>query len=923
MKKRLLLLGILALSGGLIWQVSNQKSDVEKLREKHAEYLKNHRFNQTMKLSKKERLTHGLPPNKYFEQEYLLEINPNTGRTHPENYIKLQQELNSQRLAQRVPGDAGDNPWVERGPNNVGGRTRMVMFDPNDATHKRVFAGGVSGGLWVNNDITSGTSSWTQVSISNGGIPESLSITCMTVDPNNSQIMYIGTGESYTGDDAVGNGVWKTTDGGNSWTNVYSDNFNTNLRQRLYYINDIKAWNNPSTNKTEVFIGVAGAYYGEASAGFPGAEKTGLYKTVDDGQNWTKVNLPGIVGETGVNSRNHEPNDIEISSDNTIWFATNTNIYGKGGGAILKSTNGSTFTLVNTIANTRRVEIAFSGTNKDKAYILAQGSAVPIVMMKTENAFASTSNISLPNDADNGIPANDFTRGQAFYDLVIEVNPSNDNIVYAGGIDLFRSTNSGSSWTQISKWSNNNNLASKTIPLVHADQHGWAFHPTDPNKAIIGNDGGVYYATSLSGAETSTTAIPARNKDYNVMQFYNGAIGQSTTTKLLLAGSQDNGTQFINGPAAGINSSIEVYGGDGAHSFIDKDGNYMIVSYVYNVKARLNLPYTGGGVTIANDQGTGSFINPSELDDNLDILYTNGSTTFGGTRLYQISRFKDIITSSPSRANYSDAKLTGEPTVLKVSPFTTGSTKLYVGTANGKLLKVENANTDTRTWTDISGSLFTGSISSVEFGANENQILVTFHNYGVTSIWYTENGGTSWTSKEGNFPDIPVKAILMNPLNNDEVIIGTELGVWKTGNFKTGSPSWTQSYNGMSNVKVTSLELRTADNTVLASTYGRGMYTGKFTAAVASVDDVLAGKEVFTMYPTINDGNFKVFAKNTLGNAKMTVFDIKGQQVYAKDVNFGGNQEQSISMPNVGPGVYIVNVVGENNTKSSGKIIIK
>jgi len=82
------------------------------------------------------------------------------------------------------------NEWVERGPNNVGGRTRMVMYDPNDATHKRVFAGGVSGGLWVNDDITDVNSSWTQV-----GIDDNLSVTCMAVDPNNSQIMYIGTGE--------------------------------------------------------------------------------------------------------------------------------------------------------------------------------------------------------------------------------------------------------------------------------------------------------------------------------------------------------------------------------------------------------------------------------------------------------------------------------------------------------------------------------------------------------------------------------------------------------------------------------------------------------------------------------------------------------------------------------------------------------
>jgi len=194
MKKKILFFFALVIGAFAIYTALNQDSEAEKVREKYAKFLKSHRYNQSLQLTKKERKAKGIPPNKYFEQEYLLEMNPNTGRTHPENFIRVQQELKAQRKSQRVPGDAADNMWVERGPNNVGGRTRVVLFDPNDATHKRVFAGGVSGGLWANNDITDVNSSWTRV-----GIDENLSISCMTVDPNNSQIMYIGTGESYTG----------------------------------------------------------------------------------------------------------------------------------------------------------------------------------------------------------------------------------------------------------------------------------------------------------------------------------------------------------------------------------------------------------------------------------------------------------------------------------------------------------------------------------------------------------------------------------------------------------------------------------------------------------------------------------------------------------------------------------------------------
>ena len=653
----------------------------------------------------------------------------------------------------------------------------------------------------------------------------------------------------------------------------------------------------------------------------PGAQKTGLYKTIDDGANWSKVTLPLIPGrESFTYSSQYEPNDFEIGVDNTLWVGTESNIYGHGGGTILKSTNGTSFTVEHTVANGRRVELAVSKTNKDKIYVLNSiTSGVPTMWM-TSDAFANVSSITTPADADNGIPNNDFTRGQSFYDLVVEVDPTNDSNVYVGGIDLFRSSDNGANWTQISKWSNNNNLAALNIPLVHADQHGWAFHPTDANKAIIGNDGGVFYASSLSGANSSTTAISSRNKDYNVTQFYNGAIGQDVNNELLLAGAQDNGTPFINGASAGVNPSIDPYGGDGAHSFIDKDGQYMIVSYVYNVKHRFNLPYTGAGQAISNDQNSGAFINPSGLDDNLDILFTNG--TSGGTN--QIFVFKDLMTSSPAQSSLvSFIHLTAAPTAFKVSPFTTSSTTLLTGLSDGKLLKIENANTVAPVWSNISGPSFTGSISSIEFGANENEILVTFHNYGVTSVWYTENGGSSWTSKEGDFPDIPVKAIMMNPLNNDQVIIGTELGVWTTGNFKDASPTWVQANNGMSNVKVTSLELRTADNTVLASTYGRGMFTGKFTAAVASVDDVLDNKKSFTVYPTVNKGSFTVFAKNTLGKSNMTILNIRGQKVFGKELDFKSNENQKISVQGLKSGVYLVNIIGENNKRESRKIIIE
>jgi hypothetical protein len=194
---------------------SNSESEITELRKQHETFLKNSPFKETLKLSKEERKALGIPPNKYFEREWELTIDPATGRPHPERVFKLQEELAEQAKLSKVPGENTNN-WVERGPNDVGGRTRAVMFDPNDATNKRVFAGGVSGGLWVNNDITDVNSSWAEVDI-----PQNLAITCITYDPNNTDIFYVGTGESYVQGDVNGNGVWQSTNGGSTWSRIF------------------------------------------------------------------------------------------------------------------------------------------------------------------------------------------------------------------------------------------------------------------------------------------------------------------------------------------------------------------------------------------------------------------------------------------------------------------------------------------------------------------------------------------------------------------------------------------------------------------------------------------------------------------------------------------------------------------------------
>ena len=786
--------------------------------------------------------------------------------------------------------------------------------------YNRVFAGNVAGGLWVNNDITDGNSTWSLVT----GFPNNAAITVIISDPNNSNTFYIGTGESYGGSTVQGNGIWKSTDGGVNWTNIfggYADNgAGGQFINGVFNINDLIARDVGST--TELFAAVAGGALAFSSdpTNFLGLDEQGLYKSTDNGANW---NLISITENTGFGVRPINPNDLELDINNNVWLTTTGNFWGANGGKIFRSTDGSTFTLINTIPNVQRTELEPSSTNANTFWVLTEDLSRKADIFTTTNAFTSFTQIMTePVDSDSGVPADDFTRGQAFYDLEIEADASGNLIV--GGINLFRSTDNGATWNQISKWFSTQTGA---FSLVHPDHHAIVQRPGagNTNKYVFGHDGGISYCDDITLAPTSSTAINHRNSNYNTTQFYYGTIDETggANGDDLAGGTQDNGTPIVINAGNGTNPFTELFSGDGGFTEFDDSGQYMIQSYPRNTHRYVDYPNFTTGFTFTTAGPTndpnGDFINQAVLDKNLNILYSNASNS----TLNRIERVTEFIPGAPAQTQdfLSNAALDARPSAFAVSPFTTASTKLFVGTRNSKLLRVDNANVGTTpTFTDISGVGFVGSISDIEFGQNESEIFVTMHNYGVTSVWYTTDGGSTWAGKEGNLPDIPVRCILQNPEIPEEVIIGTDLGVWYTADITAANPNWLQGNNGMREVRVLDLDLRASDNVILASTYGRGMFTSQFTSSPLSVADNSFDSNTINIVPTISDGQFVINTKRNLGKVKLQLFNISGQTVYATDFEFN-DLEKQFNL-NLNAGLYLVKITNGEHSITK-RLIIK
>jgi trimeric autotransporter adhesin len=736
-------------------------------------------------------------PDKAAEYEFERTKDPALGYVPTDRLLIALEEAKSSQA--RAAFSVLSGTWIERGPSSdisgpygnprdganiasTAGRVRAMLVDAADATGKTVWLGGVNGGLWKTTDITATIPTWTLVD----DFLSNLAVSAITQDPTNSNIMYFCTGESYNNADAVrGVGVFKSTDGGATW------NYLSSTSSYIYC--------------TRILCDYLGNIY-------LGTKGSGLLRStkLSGGAVWTTITPSGMVSDIC---------DLEISSTTAAGrlhvvagiFSTQSYRYTD----VPITATSASFTAPTTAfpSFSMRAEIAVSG---NVLYALPANASrqVPTIYKSTDGGVTWL--------ATGTQPTSGWASGQGWYALAIDINPANANQCIIGGLDCYKTIDGGATWTNISQWYGSG------AEYVHADNHEIIWYDNG-NKLLFGNDGGVFY--SSNGGNT----IVDKNKGLRIKQFYSCAMHPSSTN-YFLAGAQDNGTHQFNN--AGLSSTIEITGGDGAFVAIDQDqGSNQFGAYVYQTFRRstdggnnwddINF-YKGTSSAATN---FGSFINPFVYDNTQNIIYASGDagSFFRWTTpltTAQNNYFAGGPTTWPASASQVSLTALNASAVsaLLVSPYT--SHRIYFGTLGGRVCYADGANTIATgsAGTNISTGLPAGAVSCVAAGTNDNNLMVSYSNYGVNSIWVSVNGGTSWTSIEGNLPDMPVRWCMFTPGSNTKAIIATEAGVWLTQAINGASTVWTASATFPA-VRTDMLQYRLSDGLIAAATHGRGLWT--------------------------------------------------------------------------------------------------
>ncbi len=747
--------------------------------------------------------------------------------------------------AQPAPNDGA---WTPLGPapeaystccwqQNNSGRITSVAVNPQNSND--IWIGSADGGVW---NSLSGGANWAPMTDSQ----PTLSIGAIAIDPNNPQIIYVGTGEANFNDDGFpGAGILKSIDHGQTWTQYGASQFTGLTIGKLIV--------DPTNSNTLLAAVSLNAFSSstDGNLGLPAdvsVAQTGIWRSIDGGQTWTqalgKPMSSNLASATDIvfDPTNHYVVYAGFGQTGSIgsnpscpclWKSTNN-------GALGSWTAVSSPVLPDGSVSLQRVALNIS---QDGQYFYAVLVSANSSDSTKSDLYSSAIYVS-DHTATNwrAVPlspniANDEGEDQWFYDAIIATDPTNSQIAYLGGVGLYQTTDGGSSWSLAPGFQGG---------LTHADQHALSFLNATSSQFILGNDGGVWAGSS--GANAYTDLNGANGSGLDITQLYGASVGLAGADAQIYAGSQDNDIlQYpagSNGEAQWNELQTGSTNGDGGQVAVDFTNNAI----VYAEQSRGELYRSsdggnawkqigGGDVNGLNScgQASSSSCDPTNWIMPFALAPSNHDEIFAGTdKLYRSTN------DGQSWSTLGNLDSTSFDNTRSLSALAVGSqsdSAIYVGDNTGEVFASSDGGA---TWeqnhlTGSAGGMVTGlAIDPL----NAAVVYATIANFAKCApnvlacgqhIFRSTDGGGSWTDLDpkAQLPNIPFESVVVDPLNNNTIFIGTDAGIFDTSDVATpasaGGPTWYQVF-GLPKVAVEQMFTDSKGTQLYVATHGRGLW---------------------------------------------------------------------------------------------------
>ncbi|MFA6260999.1 MAG: T9SS type A sorting domain-containing protein [Bacteroidia bacterium] len=814
--------------------------------------------------------------------------------------------------------------WVQRGPGNIGGRSRAICIDKNN--ENILIAGAASGGIWRSED--QGTS-WYRTTSDTDFVPATSIV--QDIRQGKTQTWYAGSGEIYgsalPGGYIYGYGVRKSTDGGKSW-NRLGTTFSNNPQFDIAFDFVHRLAINTSIDSLDVVFA---------------ATYDGIFRSLDGGQTWVRRRGGSVSGASLWS-------DVVVTKTGVVYAALSAG----GHGGIWRSTNNG-FTFVNITPawytqNCSRIVMGLAPSDENQVYFVAHtpGTGKKSTNFRGDEEWNSlwkytyksgdgTGNGGEWEDRSVNIPDNfpgDFGQfiTQQGYSMHVDVKPDNPDVVFLGGTNLYRSTDgfkTANNTSQVGGYAVGTKRPDyKEYPNHHPDQHGVIFFPSNAGKALSVDDGGIQLSQNCLAEPLIWTSL---NNGFVTTQFYTVAIDHSTTSPILMGGLQDNGTQFT-ASSDYRQPWVMPYSSDGSFCFIGTNASEYYVSIqegrVYRLL--LNSEFKLDQMARLDPKGRNrskyQFINPFTPDRNewKRLYIPNGNTLWRNHDVSQIPLHPQIDSNAVTtgweeliQARLPDS--TDEITAITSS--LSQNDMIYFGTQKGQLFKLAHASDSNPVAVNIRGSNFqNGYINCIATDPTDsNKLYCVFSNYAILSVFYSNNGGTSWTAISGNLEQNAngsgygpsCRWFTVAPLPDSTLyFVGTSTGLFATSKLDGMNTVWSrQGPRSIGYNVVTMMDYRATDHTLAVATYG----AGTFTATLAARDHTALKKENemlvhMQIYPNPASEFIQLDLADHSAWIRTEIYTLNGQKVLSEETGF----RRRIEIANLNKGIYLVRIETAN-----------